>query len=250
MNGRRLRTVAAVARVLTLVVAGALAVATAAPGVGAHDDGTTAHLWTGHLEPMGVPGTINDAANPVDWTKLKNVPPQVADGNDKGVESAGLGLLKFGSLFSVDPAVIQRRLARSCTIGQSMRAISASGSPTCNAGPDGVSLRIADTGPMCNNDCTEGTLILRPGTWAFTAQIVVRQSDAGTDWLWVDCHFDAGGKSDKARYRFKTSGAATVPMQLIATLTGNTHATVNCGDGDIGEVVGSGLSIVAVRLAD
>ncbi len=32
---------------------------------------------------MSAPGAINDAGNPVDWTKLKGVPDGLADGIDR-----------------------------------------------------------------------------------------------------------------------------------------------------------------------
>ncbi len=35
-------------------------------------------LW----DSLGVVGTVNDPANPIDWTRLKNVPPGLADGTD------------------------------------------------------------------------------------------------------------------------------------------------------------------------
>lgn len=250
MDERRLRTVGLVARGLSIVIAGALAVAMGATGVGAHDDGTTGHLWLDHLKPMKVAGTLNDSTNPVDWTRLQGVPADIADGKDAGVESAGFGLKKLVSMFYVDTATIQRKLTRGCAAGQALRAIAQSGDPTCGTGAHGESLQIANTGPMCDNDCTEGFLVLTPGRWAITAQIVARQSDSGTDELFVECHLDAGSKSDFARFEFETSGAATLPMQLIATLSGNLHASVNCGDNDNGQAIGSDLSIIAVRLDD
>lgn len=55
---------------------------------GAHIGKNLAHLINNHVLPIfSNPGTINDAANPVDWSRLKNVPAGFADGVD--AESTG-----------------------------------------------------------------------------------------------------------------------------------------------------------------
>ena len=60
----------------------------------AHVDGVR-HLWNNHIKPrLANPGTINDANNPVDWTKLKGVPAGFADGTDDGgTGGGGLGTI-------------------------------------------------------------------------------------------------------------------------------------------------------------
>ncbi|MEX2204363.1 MAG: hypothetical protein WD965_09785 [Actinomycetota bacterium] len=60
----------------------------------AHVDGFR-HLWNDHIKPkLANPGTINNARNPVDWTKLKNVPAGFADGvDDSGAGGGGLGAI-------------------------------------------------------------------------------------------------------------------------------------------------------------
>jgi hypothetical protein len=37
---------------------------------------------------------------------------------------------------------------------------------------------------------------------------------------------------------------------LLATMTGNLNASINCSDGDHGSAFGSDLSIIAIRLSD
>ncbi len=50
-------------------------------------------------------GTINNASNPVDWTKLKTVPAGFADGVDNDtLYSAGAGLSQVGTAFSANYA--------------------------------------------------------------------------------------------------------------------------------------------------
>jgi hypothetical protein len=248
LDRKRAGTVTFVARALTILVAGALAVAMAAPGAGAHDDGTTSHLWLDHIKPMRDPGTINTSTNPVDWTKLKGVPQTIADGTDDGVDAAGFGLLKWGSLFIVDWTKVQRRVKTACSRGQAIKSINKKGIATCTAGPRTLSKTILDTGFMCNAGCTEGTLKLTKGTWSITATIHVRQADDTTDALWVECQLHAGGLSNAARHVMETTGDADLSMQLIATLTSNLNASVNCRDADVGEAQGQILSIFAMRV--
>jgi hypothetical protein len=49
----------------------------------AHVTDSSQHLWTDHIRPrLASPGSLNASGNPVDWTKLKNVPHGLADGDD------------------------------------------------------------------------------------------------------------------------------------------------------------------------
>ena len=64
---------------VTGVVIGAFMITPA----GAHISESFNHLWNKHIKPkIATPGTINSASNPVDWTKLKGVPDEIADGLD------------------------------------------------------------------------------------------------------------------------------------------------------------------------
>ncbi len=64
---------------VTGVVIGTLMITPA----GAHITDSFTHLFNKHIKPiLANPGTINDASNPVDWTKLKGVPADFADGVD------------------------------------------------------------------------------------------------------------------------------------------------------------------------
>ena len=61
----------------------ALSVAISMTPAGAHVTSRFAHLWGTHIKPkIAKPGTINTSSNPVDWTKLKNVPSDIVDGDD------------------------------------------------------------------------------------------------------------------------------------------------------------------------
>jgi hypothetical protein len=248
VDAKRLASAKAVARAASIVVAGVVALAMAASGAGAHDDGTTSHLWLDHIKPMKSPGVLNDPGNPVDWTKLKSVTDPWKDGTDDGVEAAGFGLKKSGDTFSVEWSKIQHRVKNGCPLGQAIKGIDQSGAAACSAGPRVLSLIVPDTGVMCNVDCTEGFLTLTPGTWSISATIAADQSIQGPDEIWVDCHLDAGGLSNASRYRADTRGDVQLSMQLLATMGQNLHASVNCGDHDVGEVSGTDMSIIALRL--
>ena len=50
---------------------------------GAHVTGSFRHLWRDHIKPrLANVGTLNAPTNPVDWTKLKGMPSDFADGID------------------------------------------------------------------------------------------------------------------------------------------------------------------------
>jgi hypothetical protein len=218
--------------------------------VGAHDDGTTSHLW-GHFLSMREPGTINTSYNPVHWTKLQGVPASLADGLDN-IGSAGFGLgVTRPSTFYVNTSQIQRRVSTACGQGQAIKSIAADGTVTCTTGPIGMSKRIADTGQICNGFCTEGTLTLSPGTWAITGKIIVRQTDGSESWLAAVCELHAGGLIDRAEAEQQVDNITeifTLNMQLLATLTSNLNASIQCEDLDVGSAFGSDLSIMAIRL--
>jgi hypothetical protein len=246
-----MRAIAAWARAMTIVAAGAMAVAMAAPGAGAHDDGTTSHLWLDHIKPMKIAGTINDPANPVDWTKLKGVPAGFVDGIDNGVSKAGFGLgIGRGPFFFVKPEVIQRRIDSFCATGQAIKSVEQDGSVNCTKGPRAFTKVLkGDLGPLCDTGCTMGTLVLEPGTWAISAKLWVQQDLADPDDVFAECFLHAGGLSDRAIVVSASSfsAAATLSLQLVATLTSNVHASVECNDGDVGQAHGHDLSIMAIR---
>lgn len=77
----------------------------------AHVGDTAAHLWTEHIKPLALDlfytkgrlhnaGTINASGNPVDWTKLKDVPLGIADGRDAGKYARIIVVAKSGGDFT------------------------------------------------------------------------------------------------------------------------------------------------------
>jgi hypothetical protein len=117
-------------RPVVLVVAGCLIGWLLVGPVGAHVPDKFGHLWQVHIKPkLGEPGTINSAKNPVDWTKLKNVPEGFADGIDDvggGGDTSGLQARVTGDCSSVGPP------------GAGITAVNSDGSVVCD--PDDVGL--------------------------------------------------------------------------------------------------------------
>jgi hypothetical protein len=152
---------------LGLVLVGALLVTP----VRAHVKKEFGHLWKKHIKPkLSSPGTINKAKNPLNWTKLKNVPAGFADGTDDVAGgsgggditsvAAGSGLTGGGDSGDVslgaDFSAVQARVSGGCPppgipnpdpsdpdFGSSIKAIKADGTVICDeddVGPEDVEI--------------------------------------------------------------------------------------------------------------
>jgi hypothetical protein len=240
----------------TLAIAvGALAVALAGQGpAGGHDTGTTSHLWATHIQPLRDPGTLNDAGNPLHWTKLRGVPSGLADGKDD-IALAGVGLKQTLIGLAIDPAVTQRRVDAGCPNGQAIRSISATGDVACSRGPAALSLTDDDTGIICNNGCVEGSLALPAGSWVITAKIVIVNTQEDEPEVLAACELRAGGEVDRSSVYLRgftdlgSNDTSTLPMQLLVTLGSAGSASVFCLDQDHGDQHGRDLSIIAMRVS-
>lgn len=97
------------------VVIGALMISPA----GAHVTNSFSHLYNTHIKPkLANPGTINAANNPVDWTKLKGVPADFADGVDDtgGPPGPASDVVCMGCVTSSDLGAITVRLGSAVAI--------------------------------------------------------------------------------------------------------------------------------------
>lgn len=162
-----------------LVMLGAALVSPA----GAHVNKSVSHVY-GHLKPkFASPGTINSSNNPVDWTKLKNVPAGLADGVDDAAAGGagditavltGTGLTGGGQsgdlTLSVDTNAIQRRVSQSCPSGQAMSSIGADGLIQCiavgggSAGPGDITAVNTGFGLLGGVTTGDATLAINPAT--------------------------------------------------------------------------------------
>jgi hypothetical protein len=95
-RGARLRTA-------TFVLTGALVGAVLAGPVAASAGNGYGPIWKHVKSKLAKAGTINAANNPVDWTRLKNVPAGLADGiDDVGGGAAALSFYTVQDSDSID----------------------------------------------------------------------------------------------------------------------------------------------------
>ncbi|HYF63153.1 MAG TPA: hypothetical protein VD886_10100 [Herpetosiphonaceae bacterium] len=90
--------------------------------------------WSGL---SGVPADLADGdqvgLSSVGWTDVLSRPAGLDDGDDDTTYSAGAGLALNGTQFSVNAGAMQARVAGSCAVGSSIRAIAADGAVSCAA---------------------------------------------------------------------------------------------------------------------
>jgi hypothetical protein len=226
MRKRRLLTAVAGAAITACLIAGTAWGATA----GWQD------VWNQIRPLLSDPGTVNNADNPVHWTKLKGVPAGFADGLDNGVDKAGFGLTK--NLFpevnlAVDTARIQRRVTGACGAGQAIQSIGADGSTTCDT--DAVYHGWNEKGGNLYANLTTigGVLEIPAGSWSIVAAVTVSQgSDVG-----AGCVLEAraGGRVSELDGRATSvdspeSSAGQVAIPLIGVHASETawRAAVRC----------------------
>jgi hypothetical protein len=226
---------------LALAVVAAISFAPA----GAHVTGFR-HVWKKHIKPkLAEPGKINNKKNPVDWTRLKNVPPGLADGvvdggagGDITAVFAGNGLLGGGASGDVglvaDPDFLQLRIADGCQPGESIRTVDASGAVTCEV-DDSVTAKggYKDVlGEVPDNIATIGKLDLPAGSYMIFGKLnLTFLADAGALAV-VECHLSTGGPFDVARAQgeFPVNSQLSLPMMVLHTYAGAGEARIACGD--------------------
>ena len=122
-------------RPASIVAAVLLGVVLFAPGARAHVGESFSHVWKQHIKPrLATPGTLNATGNPVDWTRLKGVPGELADGMDRGVDQVagaiGGGANPSGATqFFGEPAVVTVTSSSQQILVASSSAFGTSGAP-------------------------------------------------------------------------------------------------------------------------
>ncbi len=130
-ESRRSRRLRSVALLLAGILVGVLLISPATAGVSP----SLRHFWTSFIKPkLSTAGTINKAGNPVDWTRLKNVPPDFADGVDNtgGTPGPATDLQCTGCVTSKDMGAIS---VRSATISVQGALGGSTGTVTAFCGP-------------------------------------------------------------------------------------------------------------------
>jgi len=249
-------------RLVIFVVGAILGLMLVSPA-GAHVTSSFLHLWTDHIRPrIANPGTINDAGNPVDWTKLKGVPAGLADGTDEvggditGV-GAGSGLAGGGSsgdvTLSVNFGQVQQRITGSCGSTASITAVAANGTVTCN-GDDPVVISTYDDGPIYpNNDLgSVGSLSVPAGNYLVIAKGWAQGTGTNVtgDW-WVRCHLTAGVDFDRISVAGEDDQElGPMTLTVVHTFSAPGQIVMLCQDGAnvFGNSQINDLKITAIRV--
>jgi hypothetical protein len=170
-----------------------------------------------HDATYQTPGTINQATNPVDWTKLRNVPAGIADGTDAGSTYVnGAGLTLTGSTFAADF--------------------------TTSGGDNGVATTVARGDHRHAGTCPTGYTTVNPAT-ATSAKLCVRSVAYAGGATWntatADCFNNDGAHlCTAAELRAACAAGGYTPAQFrwLADITSDDNALftnlANCANFD------------------
>jgi hypothetical protein len=122
-------------------------------------------------------------------------------------------------------------------------------------GPAGLTFSDDDTGEICNELCTEGTLGSIPaGSYAVFGRIQVHRLINGASLMHVNCQLSSTGNVfDEATARLADDAAyedMVVPLQLqgVRTFEETGDVSIDCEDQNEGSVFGSQLKITVIKL--
>jgi hypothetical protein len=239
------------------LIAATLALVSLAVPARGHVTGSFAHLWNDHILPLIQPAdaNVNQASDPISWTKLRNVPAGFADGSDNGLKKVqhtadltGVG----GSAFplGVDTGRIQRRVNSFCSIGSAIQRIDQGGTVACSAGGFAAGkFRDGDVDlPGNPARLTVASLNLGAGAWLVMAK-AIPYGFQNSSWA-VTCRLETGVDFDEATTGM--SGASfNASMQLslmvLRSSSSSFTAALRCGEFH-GNAHITWVKIIALRL--
>jgi hypothetical protein len=227
-----------------LVFAGLIVGAIIMSPVAAHLKGGSRHVWKAHIKPkLSKEGTINKPKNPVNWTRLKGVPPGFADGVDKGGGggggditgvAAGPGLTGGGNSgdvsLAVDTSVVQSRVTGSCPAGQSsIRVINEDGTVACEPDDRSAGYLGFKDGPQVIPFAPTplGSLNLPPGQYVIFAKMWAVPPNLAGDAA-VTCTLKAGSDADEVHVSLPNRNGHYLGLNVVHSFNSAGDAVVAC----------------------
>jgi hypothetical protein len=172
------------------------------------------------------------------------------DGNAFRPEDIKAQYSGFSKAYGIPPNAIQSDEISDGTVTPADLAEEAKGPPAFQTGA-------FNTGIICNNGCTEGSLTLPPGFYAIFANIRLLQHDEDEELLRIECALaQSGTEFDVANFKVvgETGGLGVRPTFVTPSLHGvrlllsRGVVELNCLDNDIGDVHGTDLQLTAIRV--
>jgi hypothetical protein len=239
----------------SLAILAVAILATATPA-SAHVTNSFDHLWNDHILPLisTNDGQVNQAADPIDWTKLKSVPRGFADGVDNGLTqvSHSNDLTGSGGRLSplaIDTNRIQRRVTTACGPGAAINSIGVTGAAACTQGPS-VSYTFHDaTVDLPGEPATVNLLsmTLPAGQWLILAKGTA--SGFGTWYVtcWLETDFDFDQSEVMMPWVSSRITFAHISLMVTRSAPAQFVARLRCGEQE-GDANMRDVKMAAIRI--
>jgi hypothetical protein len=128
-----------------------------------------------------LPGAYTLDTESVEWARLLSVPADLADGDQIGpTYVGGLGIDILGDQINANLTTLQARVAGSCPVGQSIRAIAGDGNVTCQTDSDsGGDITAVSAGPGLSGGGTAGNVTVSVANDSINALMLASGSVVG-----------------------------------------------------------------------